>query len=164
MDAFIAIEEAAKQAATIKESFRPDLSLMITDDFLTQEYWMDRISPTAWFSSERELTGFVFLTMYRHALKKTEVKKGKEQSEHTDTTIESEMRSININACHVLDVWTERITKNNFQNIFDYIKLDNGVMIMITEKSITIYDADDLEIPNSAIAFRNITTREKNNG
>ena len=43
----------------------------------------------------------------------------------------------------------------------DYIKLANGVLITITENGISIYDSDDLEVTDSAVAFRNITTREK---
>lgn len=68
---------------------------------------------------------------------------------------------INFNASHVLDAWTENIMKNNCETKFDYIKLANGVLITITENGISIYDSDDLEVPDSAVAFRNITTREK---
>ena len=71
------------------------------------------------------------------------------------------MRMINFNASHVLDAWTEKITKSNCESKIDYLKLCNGVLITVTEKSISIYDADDLEVPGSAVEFRNITTREK---
>ena len=71
------------------------------------------------------------------------------------------MRVINFNASFVLDAWTESITKNNCEISFDYIKLCNGVLILITDEAITVYDADDLEVPGSAVVFRNITTREK---
>lgn len=71
------------------------------------------------------------------------------------------MRMINFNTSHVLDAWTESITKNKSEISFDYIKLCNGVLIMITDEAITIYDSDDLEVAGSAVAFGNITTREK---
>ena len=71
------------------------------------------------------------------------------------------MRTINFSSSFVIDAWTESITKNNCEISFDYIKLSNGAMIMITDEAITIYDADDLEVPDSTLAFRNITTRKK---
>ena len=71
------------------------------------------------------------------------------------------MRTINFSSSFVLDAWTESIMKNNCETRIDYIKLDNGVLITITENAISVYDADDLEVPGSAVAFRNITTREK---
>lgn len=71
------------------------------------------------------------------------------------------MRTINFSSSHVLDAWTEKITKNNCETNIDYIKLDNGVLITVTENAISVYDADDFEVPDSAVAFRNITTREK---
>ena len=71
------------------------------------------------------------------------------------------MRTINFSSSFVIDAWTESITKNNCEISFDYIKLCNGAMILVTDDAITIYDADDLEVPGSAVAFKNITTREK---
>ena len=68
------------------------------------------------------------------------------------------MRMINFNASHVLDAWTESITKNDCVTHIDYIKLGNGVLITITENAISVYDADDLEVPGTGVAFRNITT------
>ena len=71
------------------------------------------------------------------------------------------MRTINFNASFVLDAWTEVILKNDYETKIDYIKLDNGVLITVTEDAVRIFDADDLEVPGSAVAFRNFTTREK---
>ena len=71
------------------------------------------------------------------------------------------MRTINFSSSFVIDAWTEVITKNNCATKIDYIKLDNGVLLTVTENAISIYDADDLEVPGSAVAFRNITTRKK---
>lgn len=71
------------------------------------------------------------------------------------------MRTINFNASHVLDAWTEVIVKNDCEISFDYIKLENGVLILITDEAVRVFDADDLEVPGSAVAFRNITTRER---
>ncbi len=71
------------------------------------------------------------------------------------------MRNINFNSFHVLDAWGENVTKNNNNIQFDYIRLDNGVLILITDEAITVYDADDLEVPGSAIVFHNITTRKR---
>ena len=71
------------------------------------------------------------------------------------------MRTINFSSSFIIDAWTESITKNNCETKIDYIKLDNGVLVTVTENSISIYDADDLEVPGSAVAFRNITTRAK---
>ena len=65
-----AIHEAVEHAKKIKETMRPDLAEKITDEFFDIGYWMDRISPTAWFSSERELVGFVYQVMYKHVNKK----------------------------------------------------------------------------------------------
>ncbi len=84
MDAITAVQQAAKQAAKIKDAFSPELSAMITDDFLTQEFWMDRISPTTWFTSERELTGLVYMIMYNYANDKIEMKTEKEIAELPD--------------------------------------------------------------------------------
>ena len=72
-----------------------------------------------------------------------------------------EMRIINFNASHVLDAWTEVIVKNDCETNIDYIKLCNGVLVTVTKDTVRIFDADDLEVPGSAVVFRNITTREK---
>ena len=71
------------------------------------------------------------------------------------------MRTITFSSSFVIDAWTESTTKNNCETKIDYIKLDNGVLITINENAISVYDADNLEVPGSAVAFRNITTREK---
>ena len=64
-----AVHEATTHAKNIKDTMRPDLAEKITDEFFDIGYWMDCISPTAWFSSERELVGFVFNVMYKHVNK-----------------------------------------------------------------------------------------------
>ena len=74
MDAILAIHEAVVHAEKIKETMRPDLAELITDEFFDISFWMDRISPTAWFSSERELVGFVYLVMYKYVNKNKEMK------------------------------------------------------------------------------------------
>ena len=74
MDAIVAIHEAVIHAQKIKEAMRPDLAERITDEFFDIGFWMDRISPTAWFTSERELVGFVYLVMYKHVNENKEMK------------------------------------------------------------------------------------------
>ncbi len=63
---------------------------------------------------------------------------------------------------NVLDAWSEIATKKDQKLRIDYIKLKNGVMIMITGEEIRVYDADDLEIPRSAIEFHDVSTRTVN--
>ena len=73
-DAMMAIHEATAHAKKIKDAMRPDLAEHITDEFFDIGFWMDRIAPTAWFTSERELVGFVFLVMYKHVNKVNDMK------------------------------------------------------------------------------------------
>ena len=74
MDAIVAIQEAVVHAQRIKETMRPDLAERITDEFFDIGYWMDYIAPTAWFTSERELVGFVFNVIYKHVNKVNDMK------------------------------------------------------------------------------------------
>lgn len=60
MDAVIAVHKASIIAKQIQNSLKPELANLITDEQLTVEYWMDRISPKAWFATERELIGLVY--------------------------------------------------------------------------------------------------------
>ena len=74
MDAIVAINEAVVHAKKIRDAMRPDLAEHISDEFYDIGYWMDYIAPTAWFTSERELVGFVFLVMHKHVNKVNDMK------------------------------------------------------------------------------------------
>lgn len=143
MDAIIAITEAAKHAGRIKSILKPELAELISEEFQTDSFWMDRISPTAWFSSERELIGFVFNILMNQIEKKTK-------------TI-----SIQFLSAFVLDAWTETIAANKPEVQTDYIKLKNGVLITISELKIRVFDADDLEVTGSKVEFKDIVIRNK---
>lgn len=84
MDAIIAVQLAEKHATKIKDALKPKLAAMITDEFLIEGFWMDRITPTAWFATERELVGLVYLIMYNYSNDKIEMKKEKELAELPD--------------------------------------------------------------------------------
>ena len=71
-----------------------------------------------------------------------------------------EKPSIKFTALNVLDAWSESVKNNDHEQMIDYIKLKNGVMITITEARIRVFDADDLEIPGSTVEFKNITTKK----
>ncbi len=71
------------------------------------------------------------------------------------------MRTIEFNASHVLDAWTETVQKNDCEISLDYIKLANGVLILVTDEAVRVFDADDLEVPGSAVVLKNIKTRER---
>lgn len=143
MDAIIAITEAAKHAGRIKSTLKPELAALISEEFQTDTFWMDRISPTAWFSSERELIGFVFNILMNQIEKKTKT------------------LSIQFLSAHVLDAWTETVVANNPEEQTDFVKLKNGVMVTISELRIRVFDADDLEVNGSEVEFKNIVTRNK---
>src|SRR5436853_3967273 len=68
----------------------------------------------------------------------------------------SKKKPIVFDSAFVLDAWKEK-TASGF---IDYIKIKNGVLITITEVAISVYDADDLEVPGSTVVLRNIMTRE----
>lgn len=143
MDAIIAITEAAKHAGRIKSTLKPELAELISEEFQTDTFWMDRISPTAWFSSERELIGFVFNILMNQIEKQTKT------------------LSIQFLSAFVIDAWTETVAANKPEVQIDYVKLKNGVMIAISELRIRVFDANDLEVPNSAVEFKNIVIRNK---
>ena len=84
MDAIAAIHEAVVHAKKIKESMRPDLAEKITDEVFDIGYWMKHIAPIAWFQSERELVGFVFLIIHKHVNENIEMKTEKEIAELPD--------------------------------------------------------------------------------
>ena len=107
MDAIIAIMKAARHAARIKSSLRPELAALISEEFQSDAFWMDRISPTAWFASERELTGFVYNILMSYIEKKTNI------------------LSIQFRSSHVLDAWTETVDANKPEENTDFIKLKN---------------------------------------
>lgn len=69
MDAFEAVQQAVKHSTRIKAALKPELSERITDDFLTDDFWMDRIPPEAWFVSETHLIGFVYSIIYNYTNK-----------------------------------------------------------------------------------------------
>ncbi len=71
------------------------------------------------------------------------------------------MRTIRFSTSHVLDAWSEHVHKDEGDFNIDYIKLENGVLITITENSISVYDADDLDIKDSGVSFNRIKTRLK---
>jgi hypothetical protein len=108
---------------------------------------MDRISPESYFTNQLHLVGFVYSIIINHIKTENNIKS-------------NQVRTINFNTAHVLDAWTESIEKNDTALNIDYIKLKNGVMITITDEAITIFDANDLEVQDSAVAFRNIVTRD----
>ena len=66
MDAFEAVQQAVKHSARIKAALKPELAVRITDDFLTEDFWMDRIRPESWFMSEMHLVGFVYSIIINH--------------------------------------------------------------------------------------------------
>ena len=84
MDSMAAIQEAVIHARKIKETMRPDLAERITDKVFDIGFWMNRIAPIAWFSSERELVGFVFLVLYKYVNENIEMKTDKEIGELPD--------------------------------------------------------------------------------
>ena len=84
MDAIVAINEAVVHAKKIRDAMRQDLAEHISDEFYDIGFWMDYIAPTAWFTSERELVGFVYLVMQKHANKINDVKTEKEIAELPD--------------------------------------------------------------------------------
>jgi len=143
MDAIIAITEAAKHAGRIKSTLKTELAALISDEFQTDTFWMDRISPTAWFSSERELIGFVFNILMNQIEKQTKT------------------LSIQFLSAYVIDAWTEKVPANQPEEQTDYIKLKNGTLITISGLRIRFFDADDLEVPGSVVEFKNIVTRNK---
>lgn len=143
MDAIIAITEAAKHAGRIKSTLKPELAMLISEEFQTDTFWMDRISPTAWFSSERELIGFVYNILMNQIEKKTK-------------TI-----SIQFLTAHVLDAWSETVAANIPEVQTDYVKLKNGTLITISQLRIRIFDAYDLEVPSCAFDFKNVATNKK---
>ncbi len=69
------------------------------------------------------------------------------------------MRTIRFSTSHVLDAWTEQIHKEESDFNIDYIKLENGILVTITENGISVYDADDLEVVGSCVSFNAIKTR-----
>lgn len=66
-------------------------------------------------------------------------------------------KPIVFDSAYVLDAWKEETTLG----FIEYIKLKNGVLVTVTENGISVYDAADLEVPGSAVEFKNISTREK---
>lgn len=66
MDAFEAVQQAVKHSTRIKAALKPELAVRITDDFLTEDFWMDRIKPESWFMSEMHLVGFVYSIIINH--------------------------------------------------------------------------------------------------
>lgn len=84
MDSLAAIQEAVKHAQKIKETMRSDLAERITDKVLDISFWMKHIAPIAWFQSERELVGFVFLILYKHVNEVIDMKTEKETQELSD--------------------------------------------------------------------------------
>ena len=69
MDAIQAVQLAVTHSQKIKVSLRPDLSFKITEDFHTEDFWMDRITPKAYFVSDIHLIGFVYSIMINHVNK-----------------------------------------------------------------------------------------------
>lgn len=65
---------------------------------------------------------------------------------------------ITFDPAHILDAWTED-TGGGFQ--IDYIKLKNGIMITISEDSVSIFDSNDFEIKGSGTYFENVVTRKR---
>ena len=84
MDSLAAIQEAVKHTQKIKETMRPDLAERITDKVLDISFWMKHIAPIAWFQSERELVGFVFLIIHKHVHENIVMKTEKEIAELPD--------------------------------------------------------------------------------
>ena len=66
MDAIQAVQLAVTHSQKIKNTLRPDLASKITDDFLTEDFWIDRISPESYFISEIHVVGLVYLIMINH--------------------------------------------------------------------------------------------------
>ena len=54
----------------------------------------------------------------------------------------------------ILDAWTEKTENGSV----DYIKTKNGVLITIDQHKLSIFDAEDWEIKNSGVIFKNINT------
>ncbi len=69
MESIQAIQEAVVIAGKIKKALRADLAENVTDDFLTIEFWMDRIRPEACFLGYAHLTGFVYCIIINHVTK-----------------------------------------------------------------------------------------------
>jgi len=59
--------------------------------------------------------------------------------------------SIKFTALNVLDAWSEMVSAKNYEEKIDYIKLHNGVMITVTQDKVRVFDADDIEVPNSTV-------------
>lgn len=66
MDAIEAVQQAVKHATKIKGALKTELAARITEDFLTEDFWMDRIKPESWFMSEMHLVGFVYSIIINH--------------------------------------------------------------------------------------------------
>lgn len=71
MDAIIAVERAAQIALEFKSNLKPELAGQIKEEQLSIDYWMDRISPSAWFATDRELIGFVYSVLMTTLNKET---------------------------------------------------------------------------------------------
>lgn len=84
MDSMAAIQEPVIHARKIKEVMCPDLAEHIKDDVFDIGFWMNCIAPIAWFSSERELVGFVFLILYKHVNENKEMQTEKVTDELPD--------------------------------------------------------------------------------
>lgn len=69
MDAIEAVQKAVKHSAKIRAALKQEMSGMITEDFLTEDFWMDRITPETFFVSEKHLIGFVYSIIYNYAFK-----------------------------------------------------------------------------------------------
>ena len=69
MDAIEAVKQAVKHSHRIKAALKPELSARMTEDFLTEDFWMDRITPEAFFVSETHLVGFVYSIIYNYTNK-----------------------------------------------------------------------------------------------